>query len=56
MSRNESPLVRDVPDEESYTHVHRALLQSFFTHGVMTVDELKPVLATIMTAHSQPTI
>ncbi|KAJ4993075.1 RING-like domain-containing protein [Stagonosporopsis vannaccii] len=51
MSRNESALVRDLPDEESYTYVHRAFLQSFFTHGVMTVDELKPVLAALMTAH-----
>lgn len=46
-------MVRAVPDDEEYTYVHRVLLQSFFTHGVMTVDELKPVLAAIMTAHSQ---
>ncbi|KAH6616821.1 Nse1 non-SMC component of SMC5-6 complex-domain-containing protein [Boeremia exigua] len=52
MSRDETPLVRDVPDEEAYTHVHRVFLQSFFTHGVMTVDEIKPVLAAIMTAHN----
>lgn len=54
MSRDETPLVRDVPDDdEAYTYVHRVFLQSFFTHGVMTVDEMKPVLAAIMTAHSQ---
>ncbi|KAF9697176.1 hypothetical protein EKO04_005022 [Ascochyta lentis] len=52
MSRDETPLVRDVPDEEAYTYVHRVFLQSFFTHGVMTVDEIKPVLAAIMTAHN----
>lgn len=53
MSRDETPLVRNVPDEETYTYVHRVFLQSFLTHGVMTVDEMKPVLAAIMTAHSQ---
>ena len=53
MSRDETPLVRDVPDEEAYTYVHRVFLQSFFTHGVMTVDEMKPILAAIMTAHGQ---
>lgn len=54
MSRDESPLVRDLPDEEAYNHVHRVVLQSFLTHGVMTIDEFKPILATIMTAHSTP--
>ncbi|KAJ4382214.1 hypothetical protein N0V86_002546 [Didymella sp. IMI 355093] len=52
MSREETPLVRDLPDEEAYGHVHRVVLQSFFTHGVMTLDEFKPVLASIMTAHN----
>lgn len=52
MSRYETPLVRDVPDDEAYSHVHRAVLQSFLTHGVMTLDEFKPVLAALMTAHS----
>ncbi|KAF2632404.1 hypothetical protein BU25DRAFT_406936 [Macroventuria anomochaeta] len=52
MSRGETPLVRDVPDEEDYTYVHRVFLQSFFTHGVLTIDEIKPVLAAIMTAHN----
>lgn len=56
MSRDETPLVRDVPDDEDYTYVHRVFLQSFMTYGVMTVDELKPVLAAIMTAHSKLTI
>ena len=41
-------------DAHGYSWVHRLLLQSFLTHGVMTVDELKPVLSTIMTAHSTP--
>lgn len=52
MSQRETPLVRDVPDEENYTHVHRAFLQAFFTHGVMTVEEMKPIFAAIITAHS----
>ena len=56
MSRDETPLVRDVPDDETYTHVHRVFLQAFFTHGVMTLDEIKPVLAAIMTAHGPPTL
>lgn len=53
MSRDETPLVRDVPDDEAYTYVHRVFLQSFFTHGVMTVDEMKPILAAVMTAHGK---
>ncbi|KAF3036217.1 hypothetical protein E8E12_007543 [Didymella heteroderae] len=52
MSRDETPLVRDLPDEEAYNHVHRVVLQSFLTHGVMTLDEFKPILAAIMTAHN----
>ena len=54
MSRDETPLVRDLPDEEAYNNVHRVVLQSFLTHGVMTIDEFKPILAAIMTAHSTP--
>lgn len=54
MSRGETPLVRDLPDEEAYNNVHRVVLQSFLTYGVMTIDEFKPILAAIMTAHSTP--
>ncbi|KAF2133606.1 hypothetical protein P153DRAFT_373179 [Dothidotthia symphoricarpi CBS 119687] len=50
MSRDDSPLVRDASPETGYTSVHRAFLQSFLTHNVMTVDEIKPVLAHIITA------
>lgn len=32
--------------------MHRAFLQAFMTRGVMTEDEIKPVLAAVMTAHS----
>jgi hypothetical protein len=54
MSDDGSQAVRDVADDDGYTWVHRLVLQSFLTHGVMTVDELKPVLATIMTTHGIP--
>lgn len=52
MSRSESPVVRAQHDDEGYTDVHRALLQAFHTHSVMTVEELKTVLSAILTAHS----
>jgi hypothetical protein len=54
MSDDGSQAVRDVADDDGYTWVHRLVLQSFLTHGVMTVDDLKPVLATIMTTHGIP--
>jgi hypothetical protein len=52
MSRNDSPLVRDVSPDEGYTYMHRAFFQAFLTHSVMTAEEIKPVLAYVMTAHS----
>ncbi|KAH3954391.1 non-structural maintenance of chromosomes element 1-like protein [Parastagonospora nodorum] len=52
MSRDGSPLVRDVSPDEGYTYMHRAFFQAFLTHSVMTVEEIKPVLAHVMTAHN----
>jgi flagellin-specific chaperone FliS len=52
MSRDDSPVVRDVSPDEGYTYMHRAFLQAFMTRNVMTVDEVKPVLAAAMSAHS----
>ena len=52
MSRDDSPLVRDPSPDEGYTYMHRAFLQSFLTHAVLTFDEIKPILAHCMTAHS----
>ena len=51
MSREESPFVRQSEDK-SYTWIHRAFLQAFQTHGILTVDEMKPILAHIVTASS----
>ena len=56
MSRDGSPLVRDVSPDEGYTYMHRAFFQAFLTHSVMTVEEIKPVLAHVMTAHSKSSI
>lgn len=53
MSRDESPMVREQTPDEGYTYTHRAFLQAFMTRNVMTVDEIKPVLANVMTAHSK---
>lgn len=53
MSRDESPLVREPTPDEGYTYMHRAFLQAFMTRNVMTVDEIKPILANIMTAYSK---
>jgi hypothetical protein len=52
MSRDDSPLVRDVSPDEGYTYMHRAFLHAFITHSAMTADEIKPILAHVMTAHS----
>ncbi|KAF7443551.1 SMC-Nse1 multi-domain protein [Pyrenophora tritici-repentis] len=49
MSRRESSFVRQ-PEDESYTWIHRAFLQAFQTHGILTLDEIKPILANIVTA------
>ncbi|KAF1953492.1 hypothetical protein CC80DRAFT_595711 [Byssothecium circinans] len=39
------------PDDGNYNHTHRALLQAFLSQPVMTFDEMKPVIAAILTAH-----
>ncbi|KAJ4376460.1 hypothetical protein N0V83_001744 [Neocucurbitaria cava] len=52
MSREESPIVRPVSPDEGYNWMHRAFLQAFMTHNVMTADEMKPILAHVITAHS----
>ncbi|KAF1948015.1 hypothetical protein EJ02DRAFT_429756 [Clathrospora elynae] len=52
MSRSASPIVRPVSEDEGYNWMHRAFLQSFQTHSVLTTDEMKPILASIMSAHT----
>ncbi|KAF1921259.1 Nse1 non-SMC component of SMC5-6 complex-domain-containing protein [Ampelomyces quisqualis] len=52
MSRSESPLVREPSPDEGYTYMHRAFLQAFITHNVLTAENIKPILASIMTAHT----
>lgn len=41
------------PDEGRYNNAHRAFLQAFLSRSVMTVDEIKPVLAAVMSAKSE---
>ncbi|KAF2019689.1 hypothetical protein BU24DRAFT_419315, partial [Aaosphaeria arxii CBS 175.79] len=38
-------------DSSSYNNAHRAFLQAFLARSVMTTDEIKPLLAAIMSAH-----
>ncbi|KAI4922409.1 hypothetical protein J4E90_000840 [Alternaria incomplexa] len=52
MSREESPFVRAPAEDEGYNGIHRAFLQAFHTHSVLTVDEMKSILAHVMTAHN----
>ncbi|EMD88992.1 hypothetical protein COCC4DRAFT_72367 [Bipolaris maydis ATCC 48331] len=52
MSRSESPFVRAPIEDECYNSIHRAFLQAFHTNGVLTVEEMKPILAHIMTAYN----
>ncbi|CAG5145554.1 uncharacterized protein ALTATR162_LOCUS1730 [Alternaria atra] len=52
MSREESPFVRAPAEEEDYNLVHRAFLQAFHTHSVLTLDEMKSILAYVMTAYN----
>jgi hypothetical protein len=47
MSREEI----DGEDGGEYTNMHRAFLQAFMARSVMTVDEVKPVLAGVMSAN-----
>lgn len=53
MSRDDSPLVRETSPDEGYTYMHRAFFHAFLTRSVMTADEVKPILASVMTAHSE---
>ncbi|KAF2644735.1 hypothetical protein P280DRAFT_476738 [Massarina eburnea CBS 473.64] len=41
----------DRGDGGNYDHSHRALLQAFMSRSVMTFDEMKPIVAEILTAH-----
>ncbi|CBX99780.1 hypothetical protein IAQ61_002989 [Plenodomus lingam] len=52
MSRDDSPIVRPVSDDEDYNWTHRAFLQAFQTHSVMTVEVMKATLAAILTAQN----
>lgn len=52
MSEDGTPFVRAQSESEGYNTMHIALLHAFKTHSVMTVDEIKPKIAYIMTAHS----
>jgi hypothetical protein len=52
MSREESPFVRAPAEDEGYNAIHRAFLQAFHTHSVLTVEEMKSILAHVMTAYS----
>ncbi|KAF2791329.1 hypothetical protein K505DRAFT_280960 [Melanomma pulvis-pyrius CBS 109.77] len=51
MSRYDGSDIRaESPDEGVYNHAHRAFLQAFLSRSVMTVDEIKPVIAAVMSA------
>lgn len=52
MSRDQSPIVRPASPDVGYSWIHRAFLQAFQTRSVMTVDEMKPILASVMTCHN----
>lgn len=41
------------PELGNYDNSHRALLQAFLSQSVMTFDEMKPVIAAILTAHGE---
>ncbi|RYO39150.1 hypothetical protein AA0111_g1862 [Alternaria arborescens] len=52
MSREDSPFVRAPAESEDYSSIHRAFLQAFQTHSVLTVDQMKAILAHVMTAYN----
>jgi hypothetical protein len=52
MSQEGTPFVRAQSEEEGYNSTHIALLHAFKTHSVLSVDEIKPIIAYIITAHS----
>jgi mono/diheme cytochrome c family protein len=52
MSQDGTSFVRAPPEEEGYSSMHIALLHAFKTHSVLTEDDIKSVIAYIMTSHS----
>ena len=50
MSQSASPIGRLPADDSEYNDIHRAFLQAFQTHGVLTTDKMKEILAHVMTA------
>jgi uncharacterized protein involved in tellurium resistance len=40
-------------DGSDYTHMHRAFLQAFLARSVMSFEEVKPVLAAVMSAEGR---
>ncbi|KAI8936822.1 hypothetical protein NX059_006059 [Plenodomus lindquistii] len=52
MSRDDSPVVHPVSEEDGYNWAHRAFLQAFQTHSVMTVGQMKSIYASILTAEN----
>ncbi|KAG9191938.1 non-structural maintenance of chromosomes element 1 [Alternaria panax] len=52
MSREESPFVRAPTEGEGYNSIHRAFLQAFQTHSVLTMGQMKAILAHVMTAYN----
>ncbi|KAF2865998.1 Nse1 non-SMC component of SMC5-6 complex-domain-containing protein [Massariosphaeria phaeospora] len=51
MPRESSTCAESPSDADVYNYAHRAFLQAFLSQSVMTVDEIKPVLAAVLTAH-----
>ncbi|KAF2190920.1 DNA repair protein Nse1 [Zopfia rhizophila CBS 207.26] len=41
----------DLDDTGAYNNSHRAFLQAFLSHSVLTADEIKPILAAVLSAH-----
>jgi hypothetical protein len=52
MSQDGTSFVRAQSEEDGYNSTHIALLHAFITHSVLSVDEIKPIIAYIITAHS----
>ena len=41
-------------EEDAYNNSHRAFLQAFLARSVLTFDEIKPILAAILSVHGTP--
>jgi hypothetical protein len=52
MSEDGTPFVRAEVEEDSYNWMHRAFLHAFQTHRVMTLDEVKNMLAIVLSTQS----